>query len=187
MIKYLRIAHIHAILKANRKEDMMDKHEMMRKRNDDYFDYWEYILSMKEKYTDKQFHEVLENLQPPCSLNKYSMLSYGECIALDDGIGELLELISDEEDFKKRISSLIEKLLVYKKNNELDEWNQITYLLHLLDDIAMGSRTYSKESIQYDICQIGSIVLYVEIVSELYAVDFWKIYEDVPHQRIVFE
>ncbi|MCD7808078.1 MAG: hypothetical protein LUH02_01950 [Erysipelotrichaceae bacterium] len=151
---------------------------------DIYFDYWEYILKIKEKYNDRQFHEALDNLQPPCSLDKYTMLSYGECIALDDGIGELLELV-DDEDFKRNINHLIEKLLIFKKNSHLDEMSQITYLLHLIDDIVAGKRKYQKEDIQYDICQIESIVLYVEIISELYAVDFWKIYEAVPHERIM--
>ncbi len=111
------------------------------------------------------------------------MLSYGECIALDDGIVELLELI-DDEDFKRNINNLIEKLQLFKKS-DADETRQVNYLLNLVNDMIIENREYQKAEIQYDICQIGSIVLYVEIISELYAVDFWKIYEAVPHERIM--
>ncbi|MCD7949796.1 MAG: hypothetical protein LUG12_06030 [Erysipelotrichaceae bacterium] len=150
-----------------------------------YEDYWEYILKMREKYTDRQFHDALENLQPPCSFNKYTMISYAEYIALEDGIGELLEIIEDEEDFKRKINSLIEKLLIFKKHSNLDETHQVKYLLHLLNEIISKDRQFQQDSIQYDICQLDSIVLYVEIISELYAIDFWKIYEGVPHKRIM--
>lgn len=159
---------------------------MNRKKSDISFDYWAYILAIKEKYTDQQFQEALENLQPPCSLDKYSVLSYFECIALEDGIGELLELVYDEKDFNRAINNLIKKLLMYKKNSELDETKQIKYLLHLINEMIESPKIYQQDSIQYDICQVDSVVLYIEIISELYAIDFWRLYEYVPHERIVF-